>query len=101
MGQHCEILQAKPVPGACCTHASFTQVWAGSHTSGGQSHKKHLGTVSLLSTGISKWLKPTLEVKAMVKWMHFFAIIYFGSTSISMADTEGQYIAKEGIRDCL
>lgn len=61
----------------------------------------HLGTISLLSTVISKRLKPTLEVKAMVKWIHFFPIIYFGSTSISMADTAGQYIAKEGIRDCL
>lgn len=93
-----DILQANPVPGPRCTHASFTQVWAASHTSGG---KKHLGTISLLSTGISKQLKPTLEVKAMVKWIWFFPIIYFGSTSISMADTAGQYIAKEGIRDCL
>lgn len=53
------------------------------------------------TSGISKPFKPTLEVKAMFKWIHFFAIIYSGSISISMADTAGQYIAKEGVRDCL
>lgn len=31
----------------------------------------------------------------------FFAIICFGSKSISVADTAGQYSAKGGIRDCL
>lgn len=77
VGQHCDTLQANPVPGPRCTHASFTRVWAASHTSGGQSHKKHLGTVSLLSTGISKQLKPTLEVKAMVKWIQFFSNYLF------------------------
>lgn len=102
MGQCWEILPSPPHPQAAL-HPCHVHPGSGSLTRfrGAGAAKGTLAPLLCFTTGISTWLEPTLGVKATFKWIHIFAIIYFGSTSISMADTAGQYIGKEGIRDCL